>query len=158
MNPCQLITFSPGLGEYAMDGGLNLRGKQREALRERWLKQAGAAFERMFGKENQDRLVTLTQREDMACALGEELRVFLLKEHIAADPQTRPSEKRAPCCPKCQRPAERVTDREEEELPERELSTRAGDITLRRQQWRCKKCRVLFFSARPQAGVGDGGV
>jgi len=140
-----------------MDGGLNLRGKEREALRERWLKRSAEAFERMFGKEHQDRLVTLTQREDMACALGEELRAFLLKEHVAADPQTRPSEKRAPCCPKCQRPAERVTDRKEE-LPERELSTRAGDITLRREQWQCKKCRVLFFSARPQAGVGDGGV
>jgi hypothetical protein len=147
MIPCQLIALSPSFGGTAMDGGLNLRGKEREALRERWHKHAGAAFERMFGKENQDRLITLTQREDMACALGEELRAFLLAEHIAADPQTRPAEKRPPCCRKCQRPAERVMDREEKKLPERELSTRAGNITLRREQWRCKKCRVLFFSA-----------
>jgi hypothetical protein len=41
-------------------------------------------------------------------------------------------------------------------LQERELTTRAGEIKLRRQQWRCPKCRVVFFSVRPQAEVGNG--
>lgn len=136
-----------------MEGRSFLRRKDREALRERWLQRAGKAFERMFGEANQDHLVTFTEREDMACLMGEELAAFLLEEHAAADRQVRPSAKQPPCCPKCHQPGERVA---KPQLPERELTTRAGDITLRREQWRCKKCRVLFFSVRPQAEVGDG--
>ncbi len=137
-----------------MEGRSFLRGKDREALRERWLLRAGKAFERMFGEANQDQLVTLTEREDMACALGKELAAFLLEEHAAADSQVRPSEKRPPCCPKCQKPAQRVTKRAEA-LVERELTTGAGEIQLKREQWRCTKCRILF-SVRSQAAVGDG--
>jgi hypothetical protein len=137
-----------------MEGRSFLRRQDREALRERWLLQAGRAFERMFAEANQDQLVTFTEREDMACLLGEELGAFLLQEHAAADRQVRPSEQRPPCCPKCQKPGERVTKRKAK-LPERELTTRAGEIKLRREQWRCKKCRVVFFSVRSQAEVGD---
>jgi hypothetical protein len=140
-----------------MEGRLFLRGKDREALRERWLLRAGHAFERMFGKVNQDQLVTFTEREDMACLLGEELAAFLLEEHAAADCQVRSSEKQSLCCPKCQQPGERRT-KAQEKLPERELTTRAGEIKLRREQWRCKKCRILFFSVRPQAEVGHGAI
>lgn len=138
-----------------MEGRLNLRRKDREALRERWLQRAGKAFERMFAEANQDQLVTFTEREDMACLLGQELAGFLLEEHAAADGQVRPLAKQPPCCPKCQQPGERITKRNEE-LAERELTTRAGEVQLRREQWRCKKCRILFFSIRPQAAVGDG--
>ena len=138
-----------------MEGRSFLRRKDREALRERWLLRAGQAFERMFAEANQDQLVTFTEREDLACLLGKELAVFLLEEHAAADSQVRPSEKRPPCCPKCKEPAARIT-KPNEKLAERELTTRAGEIKLRREQWRCKKCRVVFFSARPQAEVGDG--
>jgi hypothetical protein len=138
-----------------MEGRSFLRRKDREALRERWLQRAGKAFERMFGEANQDQLVTFTEREDMACVLGEELAAFLLEEHAAADSQVRPSEKRPPCCPKCKEPAVRITQGNDK-LPERELTTRAGKIDLRREQWRCQKCRILFFSARPQTEVRDG--
>jgi len=138
-----------------MEGRSFLRRKDREALRERWLLRAGQAFERMFAEANQGQLVTFTEREDMACLLGKELAAFLLEEHAAADGQVRPSEKQPPCCPKCQKPAERVTKRSEK-LPERELTTRAGEINLRRAQWRCQKCRVVFFSVRPQAAIGHG--
>lgn len=137
-----------------MEGWSILRRKDREALRERWLLRAGQAFERMFGKANQDQLVTFTEREDLACLLGQELAAFLLEEHAAADRQVRPSEKQPPCCPKCQQPGERRT-KVKEQLPERELTTRAGEIQLHREQWRCKKCRIVFFSAGPQAEVGD---
>ena len=138
-----------------MEGRAILRRQDREALRERWFLRAGKAFERMFAKANQDQLVTFTEREDMACLLGKEMAAFLLEEHTAAEGQVRSSEKRPPCCPKCQQPARRVT-KPKEQLPERELTTRAGEITLRREQWRCPKCRVVFFSAGPQAEVGDG--
>jgi hypothetical protein len=138
-----------------MEGRSFLRRKDREALRERWLLRAAKAFERMFAEANQDQLVTFTEREDMACALGNELAGFLLEEHAAADGQVRPSEKRPPCCPKCQKPAERAK-KQHEKLPERELTTRAGEIKLQREQWGCKKCRIVFFSVRPEAEVGDG--
>ena len=140
-----------------MEGRSNFPRKDREALRERWLLRAGQAFERMFGKDNQDQLVTFTQREDMACALSRELATFLLEEHVAVDAQVRPSEKQPPCCPRCQQPGQRVTGRKEP-LPERVLTTGAGEVNLGREQWRCKKCRILFFAVRPQAGVGDGGI
>src|SRR5438105_9894650 len=107
-----------------MEGRSFLRRKDREALRERWLLRAGKAFERMFAEANQDQLVTFTEREDMACLLGEELAAFLLEEHAAADGQVRLSDKRPPCCPRCQHVAERVT-KATEKLPERELTTRA---------------------------------
>jgi hypothetical protein len=138
-----------------MEGGIFLHRKDREALRERWLLRAGKAFERMFAETNQDQLMTFTEREDLACLLGKELAAFLLEEHVAADNQVRPSEKRPPCCPKCKRPGERVT-KANGKLLERELTTRAGEIKLRREQWRCPQCRILFFSVRPQTEVGDG--
>ena len=49
-----------------MDGNLRLSNKERAELRQRVLKKAAAAFERMFGKANQYQLVTFTQREDLA--------------------------------------------------------------------------------------------
>jgi hypothetical protein len=153
----QLLTFAGHFGGAAMEGRSFLRRKDREALRERWLRRAGTAFERMFGEAHQDELVTFTQREDMACALAKELAAFMLEEHAAVDGQVRASEKRPPSCPKCQQPAERVTKRHEK-LPERALTTQAGEVTLRREQWRCHKCRIVFFSVRPQAEVGDGGI
>jgi len=138
-----------------MEGRPFFRRKDREALRERWLLRAGQAFERMFAEASQDQLVTFTQREDLACLLGKELAVFLLEEHAAADHQVRPSEKHPPGCPKCNQPGERVT-KANQRLPERELTTRAGEIKLKREQWRCKKCRIVFFSVRPQAETGNG--
>lgn len=139
-----------------MDGNLRLSNKERAELRQRFLKKAAAAFERMFGKANQDQLVTFTQREDLACLLGEEMTASLLEEHAAKDQQVRPTPERA-CCPQCSKPGKRVTKRNEK-LEERPLTTRAGPITLRREKWRCAKCRIIFFSAGPQTGVGDGGL
>lgn len=140
-----------------MEGRRFLHRKDREALRERWLLRAGQAFERMFGEAHQDQLVTFSEREDLACLLGKELAAFLLEEHATADCQVRPSEKQPPACPKCRQPGERVT-KPAAPLPERELTTRAGAIKLRRQQWRCRSCRIVFFSAGPQAEAGDGTV
>lgn len=136
-----------------MEGRSFLRRKDREELRERWLQRAGKAFERMFAEANQDQLVTFTEREDAACLLGQELAAFLLEEHAAADRQVRPSDQQPPVCPKCQQPGERVS---KPQLQQRELTTRAGEIKLQREQWRCKKCRIVFFSVGPQAEVGDG--
>lgn len=140
-----------------MEGRLSLRRKDREALRERLFQKVGNAFERMFADANQDQLVTFLQREGLACALGREIAALLLQEHVSADKEARPSEKQPPCCPKCHKPAKRVSKRNDK-LLEREMQTDAGKVTLRREQWRCQKCRIVFFSAGPQAGLGDGRV
>ena len=39
-------------------------GSTFERLRREWMEQAGVAFEKMFGTEQQKDLVTFTQRED----------------------------------------------------------------------------------------------
>src|SRR5262249_49569718 len=140
----QLLTFLRRFRRGAMEGRSFLRRKDREALRERWLLRAGQAFERMFAEAQQDQLVTFTEREDLACLVGKELAACLLEEHAAADRQVRPPTKEPPCCPKCRQPGERVT-KANAALPERELTTRAGEIKLHREQWRCKKCRPIFF-------------
>ena len=59
-----------------MEGRRFLHRRDREELRERWLLRSGQAFERMFAEANQDQLVTFTEREDMACLLGNELSDF----------------------------------------------------------------------------------
>jgi len=140
-----------------MEGRRFLPRKHREALRERWLLRAGQAFERMFAQANQDQLVTFTEREDLACLLGQQLAAFLLEEHVAAEGAVRASEKRPPGCPHCQQPGQRATP-PEEELPERELTTRAGKVKLRREKWTCTTCRRVFFSVRPPTPIGDGGI
>jgi hypothetical protein len=136
---------------------LRLRRKEREALREQWIQQAGRAFERMFGNANQDQLVTFAEREDMACALGKELTTFLLQKHVATDSHVRLPQKGVADCPTCQKPGERVTQ-QNDKLPDRDLTTRAGQVKLEREQWWCNKCRRVFFSVRPQAETGDGGI
>lgn len=113
--------------------------------RERWRKRSEAAYERMFASGG---LTTFTEREDMACLIARELAAFLLEEHLADDGQVRPIEESLACCPKCQKAGERVTERGKKKLPERPVTTRAGEVVLRREQWRCRTCRILFFSAR----------
>ena len=122
--------------------------------KQRWLKRAEAAYQRMF---DSGELTTLTEREDMACLIARELAAFLIEEHLASDAQVRPAEKQPPCCPKCQQAGQRVTQ-PREKLAERPVTTRAGEVVVRREKWRCPRCRVLFFSARPQTETGHGGV
>lgn len=115
-------------------------------VRQRWLKRTEAAYRRMFEGKSQEELVTLTQREDLAVAIGKELSAFLLEEHVALDPAVQPADASAACCPKCGQPGCPAVE-EDAELPERTVTTRAGDIGLRRQRWECAKCRIVFFSA-----------
>jgi len=136
-------------------------GKQKDARYERWLARSAAAYERMFGGKRQDELVTLTEREDMAVCLGKELAAFLLEEHVAADPAKAPAETSTTCCPKCGQPgtpAPQKAGKGKASLPERTVRTRAGDIDIQRERWKCPRCRIVFFSARRSPEVGHGGV
>jgi len=111
----------------------------------------------MFEGKSQEELATLTQRENMAVLIGKELAAFLLEEHVAMDPAVQPAEASTTCCPKCGQ-AGTPAVQEGEELPERTVTTRAGDIPLRRERWHCATCRIIFFSAGRSAGVGHGGL
>ncbi len=123
-------------------------------LHDRWVKRTEAAYRRMFAGKSREELVTLTQREDMAVSIAKELAAFLLEEHVALDSAAEPAEASTTCCPKCGQPGAPAV--QEEELPERRVTTRAGEIGVRRQRWWCEKCRIVFFSARRSAASGDG--
>jgi uncharacterized protein with PIN domain len=128
---------------------------KKGTVHDRWVQRTEAAYRRMFEGKSQEQLATLTQREDMAVLIGKELAAFLLEEHVALDPAARPAEASATRCSKCGQPGARAVE-EDEELPERRVTTRAGEIDVRRERWHCAKCRIVFFSARRSAGSGNG--
>ncbi len=128
---------------------------KRGTLHKRWVQRTEAAYRRMFEGKSEEELVTLTQREDMAMLIARELAAFLLEEHVALDSAAEPAEASTTCCPKCGQPGTPAVEGREE-LPERTVTTRAGDVRVRRQRWRCGKCRIVFFSAGRSAEAGDG--
>ena len=138
-----------------MDGPKFFGTAERGQLRRQWIQQAVATFDQMFAGAGPDELVTFTQREQRARTLGKELSRWLLEQHAAADPLVRPPEEPPPRCPKCDRPGQRVTAADDP-LPERQLTTAVGEVSLQREQWRCATCRVAFFPSGPEAATGDG--
>jgi hypothetical protein len=126
------------------------------ALRERWRQRTEAAFERMLEGKSEEELVTFTEREDMAVLIGKELAAFLLEENVARDAAVAPAEASTACCPKCGQPGEPAV-RKGEKLVERTVTTRAGEVQMRRQRWRCAKCRIVFFSTGRAIASGNGG-
>jgi hypothetical protein len=122
----------------------------RERLRQQWLQQAEAAFELLFAEDQQEHLVTFAQREARVSSLTNELATWLLEQHTAEDAAVRLSEEQTAACPKCGRPGVRQTPRDAP-LPARHLTCDAGEVTVRREQWRCKTCRVSFFPSGREA-------
>jgi hypothetical protein len=127
--------------------------EQREELRRRWLSHAAAAFDLMFDPQYQDELGTFDQRELRALDLGRDLTAWLIQQHANADGQARPDDSSPPACPKCGQAGRRVTP-PDEPLPSRPVTTLSGEVTLRREKWRCTACRVVFFPPRRQALPG----
>jgi hypothetical protein len=119
-----------------------------EALRRQWLAHAGAAFDLMFHPDHQTDLVSFDQRERRVCELMGDLGAWLLQRQANADPAAVPPEGHAVACPKCGRRADRVSP-PDDPLPGRPLKTDIGDIELKRQQYTCTTCRVVFFPPRP---------
>jgi hypothetical protein len=129
----------------------------RERLRQQWLQQAAAAFDLYFDSGQGPPPVTFSQREGRACSLTRELAAWLLEQDLALDPAARPDDAQPPPCPKCGRRARRHAPAGEP-LPRRQLTSAAGEVTLSREQWHCKTCRVSFFPSGPRAPAGDGGL
>jgi hypothetical protein len=130
-------------------------GRRRDQLRQQWLQQADAAFDLYFDGQPGPRPVPFAQREDRVCSLSRELAAWLLEQDLAADPAVRPDDARPACRPRCGRPAQRRTP-PVGPPPRRHVTSAAGEVTLCREQWYCKTCRVSFFPSGPQTGTGDG--
>jgi hypothetical protein len=125
----------------------------RERLRRQWLSYAAAAFDLMFHPEHQEDLTTFDQREQRVCELTNDLKAWLLQQHIASDPLACPAEQQGVNCPHCGKPAKRV------ELPDKPLFRRrvislCGEVVLKRQKWRCTTCRVAFFPSGSETATG----
>lgn len=129
---------------------------QRDRLRQQWLQQAEAAFDVLFDAERQDQLVTFDQHETLAVARGCELATWLLEQHLADDPAARPAADPPVACPKCRQAAVRHTPAEATPPP-RSLTCRSGEVTFRREQWRCPSCRVVFFPLDQRLELGTEG-
>jgi hypothetical protein len=128
--------------------------EQRVAeLRRQWLSHAAAAFDLMFHPDHQADLVTFDQRESRAAESVDDLKTWLLQQHVATDPAAAPDPDQPVCCPHCGKPAKRVA-RAERPLFERRVRGLAGEATLKRAKWRCATCRVAFFPPGPQAAAG----
>ena len=122
-------------------------GVVREGLnrkRAEFLSRAGQAFDRLFGTDGQNGLVTFAQREDRACEAKDELARWLMAEHIALDPTGGSSVEAV--CPICGGPA-RYESADQAELELREFQTRRGKLEYRRAAARCPRCRKIFFPA-----------
>jgi uncharacterized protein with PIN domain len=119
----------------------------REGLnrkRAEFLSRAGQAFDRVFGTDGQNGLVTFTQREGRACEVTDELARWLMVEHIALDPTGEGSVEAV--CPICGDPA-RYESADQAQLELREFQTRRGKVEYRRAAARCPRCRKIFFPA-----------
>jgi hypothetical protein len=129
------------------------REDRTEELRRRWLAHAAAAFDLMFHPDHQADLTTFDQREHRAAEAVDDLKAWLLQQHVAADPLAAPPGEQPTDCPHCGKPAQRV-ERPDKPLFERRLTSLCGEVVLRRPQWRCTTCRVAFFPSGPQAPAG----
>ena len=115
-----------------------------ECKRAEFLCQANKAFDRMFGADGQNGLVTFVQREGRACEVTDELARWLMAEHIALDPTGGLSVEAV--CPICGGPA-RYESADQAETELREFQTRRGKVEYRRAAARCPRCRKIFFPA-----------
>jgi len=116
----------------------------RDLKRAEFMALAQSAFERMFGADGQNGLVTFAEREQRACEVTDELARWLMAEHVARAPGREAGVEAR--CPICQGPVQKPPDRAEEP-PVRELMTRRGKISYRREAVHCPRCRRLFFPA-----------
>mgnify|MGYP001606503446 CR=1 FL=1 len=126
-------------------------GKQS---RDDFLAEAARAFDTMFDPGKQDQLITLTQREQLAVALGKLLSARMLGQHVTQDAAATPSRTgAAACCPKCKQPGAAIKSTDP---PQRQVTTLAGELEMSREQYRCEKCRIVFFPLGPQIGLEHG--
>jgi uncharacterized protein with PIN domain len=123
-------------------GGWTMATEGLDRKRAAFLARAEQAFDRMFGADGQNGLVTFSEREDRACEVTDELARWLMAEHVALDPTGGTSVEAV--CPICGGPA-RYESGEQAALELREFQTRRGKVEYRRAAARCPRCRKVFF-------------
>jgi len=126
-----------------------------EQLRTRFLVQARAAFDQMFGPDGKNGLVTFTEREDRACEATDALARWLIQEHLSLDEAKEPGVKAD--CPICGGPVVHESA-QQAAVERRELQTRRGKIEYERAARRCPRCRKVFFPPGRAVETGDGRV
>jgi hypothetical protein len=128
--------------------------EQRVAeLRRQWLAHAAAAFDLMFHPDHQADLVTFDRREGRAGESVDDLKAWLVQQHVAIDPAAARDPDQPVHCPRCGKPAKRV-ERPDKPLFERRLRGLCGEVALKRAKWRCATCRVAFFPSGPETPAG----
>jgi hypothetical protein len=137
-----------------MSAAQQSREERIAQLRRRWLGHAAAAFDLMFHPDHQPDLATFDQREQRVVDLGEDLKNWLLQQHLAVDPHAAAPADQAVACPHCGKAAQRV-ERPDKPLFERRLTTLCGEVLLQRDKWRCPACRVAFFPSGPATAAGQ---
>lgn len=114
-----------------------------DCKRAEFMERAGEAFDRMFGTDGQNGLVTFDQREQRACEATDALARWLMAEHLSEDPAAGPPDADAPC-PLCGEPL-CAAPREGPPGERREVQTRRGPVAYHRHALRCRRCRRIFF-------------
>ena len=113
----------------------------REELRRQWREHADALFDRLF-PEGPAPTPSFDHLEQRALNLAGDLAGWLLERRAGCAPEARPADPAR--CPRCGREGRPDPD-PADPMPRRVLRSRAGDIELARQRWRCTTCRVVFF-------------
>ncbi len=122
---------------------------EQQKLRREFMSFAGKVFDAMFDKDQQEQLITLTQREDRVLEKGAELQQWLLARHLADDPTAANAQSTPVACPKCGHAG--LPDAKNAKSSPRRVKTRAGPQDLKRRKYRCPKCRKIFFPPRRKA-------
>jgi hypothetical protein len=120
----------------------------RERKPREFQEKAGAAFDALFDEDQQEQLITLTQREDGVLEQGSALQAWLLEEHLRADAVAGPAAAEGIRCPKCRRLGVRDSGEKEPVPPVaddacREAGTAAlgiQDLPRRARRTRTLKC------------------
>ncbi len=114
-----------------------------DELRCTFRQMADTAFDSMFDDDQQEQLITMTQREDRILQKSAELQAWIMEEHLKTDPLANPAEADALRCPKCRGVG--VRDGDEPEAVPRRLTTRSGKQEFKRWKYRCPSCKAVFF-------------
>jgi len=107
-----------------------------------FLREADAAFDKMFGKDGQNGLVTCTERETRACEVTDALARWMMARHVERDES---GQALTATCPLCGGPAATCDPPDPGAMQTREIKTRRGPIEYERAARRCPRWRRIFF-------------
>lgn len=114
-----------------------------------FLKLAAETYDRMMVEE-QEGMITFTQREDRVLEVGAKLEQALIEAHLVRELKEQ-EESRTQPCPDCQKPSVlKIKART------RRLQTRIGPVSVSRAIYYCRCCRRSFSPSGPATRVDRG--